>query len=230
MAKKNDTANEANVIALKPINVKRGIVCIRGSSDLVLNKMNASNTRQLIAPDRKAQAVWEAQHKNVWEDIITAIHWRDPLPLKGDNSDGLATNRECSAEMMEWLLANNAPCITAFGLKQSWGQAVIRQEIDKFRTKFDSAVNIVSPGGLVPVKFAEWRIDERLMAPKKGAPITTRLNHFVGWSAEVPIEFTENVFSISSIATAICYAGFSIGIGSGRTSGYGRYTIGDARG
>lgn len=230
MAKKSETANDATVITLQPINVQHGIICIQGSSDLVLNKMNASNTRQLIAQDRKAQGVWEAQHKNVWEDIITAIHWRDPLPIKGDNSDGLATNRECSEEMMMWLLENNAPCITAFGLKKSWGQAVVRQEIDKYSTKFDCAVNIVSPGGLIPITFAEWRIDERLMTPKKGAPITTRLSHFVGWSAEVPIEFTTNVFNQTAIATAVNYAGFSIGIGSGRTSGYGRYSIVDFRG
>ena len=230
MAKKNETTTETTVITLHPINVKQGIICVRGTTDIVLNKMNASNTRQLIAADRKAQAVWEAQHKNVWEDIITAIHWRDPLPIKGDNSDGLATNRECSEEMMMWLLENNAPCITAFGLKKSWGQAVVRQEIDKYSTKFDCAVNIVSPSGLVPVKFAEWRIDERLMTPKKGAPITTRLNHFVGWSAEIPIEFTTNVFNETAIATAVNYAGFSIGIGSGRTSGYGRSSIVDFRG
>ena len=233
MAKKNEATTEATVITLQPINVKHGVICIRGMTDIVLNKMNASNTRQLLADDRKAQGVWEAQHKNMWEDIITAIHWRDPLPIKGDNSDGLATNRECNEEMMMWLLENNAPCITAFGLKRSWGQAVTQQEIDKYRTKFDAAVNVVSPGGLVPIKFAEWRIDERVMMPggaRKGSPITTRLSHFIGWSAEVPIEYTTNVYNETAIATAVNYAGFSIGIGSGRTSGYGRYSIVDFRG
>lgn len=228
MAKK-ETAKTENVIVLKPIAVRHATVCIEGVGDLVLNKMNASNTRQLIADDHKAQRVWEAQHKNKMEDIITSVHWRDPIQWTGDNTDGLASNRECSEEMLMWLLENNAPCITAFGLKKSWGQAVVRQEIDKYSTKFDGAVNIVATGGLIPIKFSEWRLDERLMAPKRGAPITTRLNHFIGWSAEIPIEYTTNVFGESEILTVINYAGFSIGIGSGRTSGYGRYTVSDIK-
>ena len=132
MAKKTETKKEENIIVLHPITVKHATVCIEGVGDIVLNKMNASNTRQLIADDRKAQGVWEAQHKNKWEDIITSIHWRDGIPVKGDNSDGLATNRECSEEMLMEMLANNAPCISAFGLKKSWGQAVTRQEITSY--------------------------------------------------------------------------------------------------
>ena len=209
---------EVKAIEIKKINVEHATILIEGKGDLVLNCMNASNTRQLIAEDRKVQGVWEAQHKNKWEDIITAIHWRDGLPVDD-------TNAKCNEELMKFLLQNNAPCITAFGLKKSWGQAVVRQEIDKFSTKFDSAINIVTNGGLIPIKFAEWRLDERLMTPKRGAPITTRMSHFVGWSAEVPIEFTTNVFSLSAIMTIVNYAGFSLGIGSGRTSGYGRYAI-----
>ena len=209
---------EVKAIEIKKINVEHATILIEGKGDLVLNCMNASNTRQLIAEDRKVQGVWEAQHKNKWEDIITAIHWRDGLPVDD-------TNAKCNEELMKFLLQNNAPCITAFGLKKSWGQAVVRQEIDKFSTKFDSAVNIVTNGGIIPIKFAEWRLDERLMTPKRGAPITTRMSHFVGWSAEVPIEFTTNVFSLSAIMTIVNYAGFSLGIGSGRTSGYGRYAI-----
>lgn len=205
-------------IIVKEIKVDHATIVIEGKGDLVLNKMNASNSRQLIADDRKSQGVWEAQHKNKWEDIITAIHWRDPLPMED-------TNRECSEEMFYKLLQENAPCISAFGLKKSWGQAVVQQEIDKYSTKFNAAVNIVSTGGLIPVKFAECRIDERLMAPKRGAPITTRMSHFIGWSAEIPIEFTTNVYSLNEIITIVNYAGFSLGIGSGRTSGYGRYSI-----
>ena len=211
-------AKKTEEVVVKPIKVEHATITIVGKGDLVLNKMNASNTRALLTDDRKAQGAWEAQHKNKWEDIITAIHWRDPLPATD-------TNAECNEEMFKRMLADNTPCISAFGLKKSWGQAVVRQEIDKFSTKFDSAVNIVSNGGLVPIRFAEWRLDEKLMTPKRGAPITARLNHFVGWSADIDIEYTTNVYSISEIATIINFAGFSLGIGSGRTSGYGRYTI-----
>ena len=209
-------------IVLKEIKIEHAIIVIEGKGDLVLNKMNASNERQLLADDRKAQKLWEDQHKNKWEDIITSMHWRDGIPVED-------TNAECTEELFFKMLEENAPCITAFGLKKSWGDAVVRQGIDPHSTKLHAAVNIVANGGLIPIKFAEWRMDERLMSPRSGKPVTTRLNHFVGWSAEIPIEFTTNVYSSTEIATIINYAGFSLGIGSGRSSGYGRYHIVDIK-
>ena len=205
-------------IILTNVNVKHATITIVGKGDLVLNKMNASNTRQLISDDRKAQGLWEAQHKNKWEDIITSIHWRDPIPVAD-------TNSECTEALFYNMLEHNAPCISAFGLKKSWAEAVTANKIDQYSKQFRSAINIVSNGGLIPIRFTEWRLDERLMTPKRGAPITTRLNHFIGWSADVEVEYTTNVYSINEIVTIINLAGFSLGIGSGRTSGYGRYTI-----
>ena len=205
-------------VQLRPINVKTAVVTIVGDGDIVLNKMNASATRTLLNEDRKAQAVWEAQNSNKWEDIITSIHWRDGLNMKD-------TNKECCVEVFNNLLKYNAPCITAFGLKKSWCQAVVRNEVDTYATKFDNAVNVIAAGGLVPIKFAEWHIDERLMSPKRGAPVSVKLNHFTGWSADVMISYTDNVYSISEIVNIINLAGFGLGIGSGRTSGYGRYHV-----
>lgn len=210
------------IIKVEGANVKYATIKIEGDGDLVLNKMNAANERQLLADDRKAQALWEAQHDNKWEQIITSIHWRDGIPCED-------TNAECSEEMFFKMLETNAPCISAFGLKKSWNQAVVRNEIDKYATKFDNAVNVVATRGLVPVKFAEWNLDTRLMSPKRGAPVTTRLNHFVGWSADIEISYTEHVYSLNEIVNIINYAGFGLGIGSGRSSGYGRYHVTDVK-
>lgn len=193
---------------------KTAYVTIEGTTDLVLNKMNARNTRSLIAEDRKKVR----EVPNAWEDIITAIHWRDALPTKD-------TYTECNEELFRELLKVNAPCVTAFGLKKSFGDAVVRNEIDKYKTKFDNAVNVVAERGLVPVTFTEWSLDERLMSPKKGAPVTVRLSHFSGWRATFRIDYTEHVYSLEQIVNIINLAGFGLGIGSGRTSGYGRYKV-----
>lgn len=203
-----------NEIMLATINVKTAEIFIEGDSDLVLNKMNARNTRTLMADDRKK--IKEVPNK--WEDIITAISWRDGIPARD-------TYTECSEEMMLDMLKTNAPCISAFGLKKSFGQAVVRNEIDKYATKFDNAVNVKAPKGLVPVTFAEWAIDERLMSPKRGAPINVSLSHFIGWKASFLIDYTDHVFSLEQIVNIINLAGFGLGIGSGRTSGYGRYHV-----
>lgn len=213
MAKKDN-----NTIELAHINVKTARIFIEGDSDLVLNAMNARNTRVLTADDRKK--IREVPNK--YEDIITAIHWRDGLPTED-------TYNDCNAQMLADMLKNNAPCITAFGLKKSFGQAVVRNEIDKYSTKFDNAVNVIAAKGLVPITFSEYAIDERLMSPKRGAPINVCLSHFIGWKADFIISYTDHVFSLEQIVNVINLSGFGLGIGSGRTSGYGRYHVYDVK-
>ena len=213
MAKKDN-----NTIELAHINVKTARIFIEGDSDLVLNAMNARNTRVLTADDRKK--IREVPNK--YEDIITAIHWRDGLPTED-------TYNDCNAQMLADMLKNNAPCITAFGLKKSFGQAVVRNEIDKYSTKFDNSVNVIAAKGLVPITFSEYAIDERLMSPKRGAPINVCLNHFIGWKADFAISYTDHVYSLEQIVNIINLSGFGLGIGSGRSSGYGRYHVTDVR-
>ena len=197
---------------------KTAEIFIEGDGDIVLNKMNARDTRLLTAEDRKK--IKEVPNK--WEDIITAIHWRDGIPVDD-------TYKKCDEKLLGKMLKENAPCITAFGLKKSFDQAVVRNEIDKYSTKFDNAVNIVADKGLIPITFAEWALDERLMSPKKGSPVMVRLSHFSGWKASFRIDYTEHVFSLEQIVNIINLAGFGLGIGSGRTSGYGRYHVVDVK-
>lgn len=201
-------------IKLDDIKVKHARIAIEGDTDLVLNKMNARNERVLTAEDRKKVR----EQPNRWEDIITAIHWRDPLPCTD-------TYKQCDGEMMAELLKSNAPCISAFGLKKSFCQAVVRNEIDKYATKIDNATNVIAPRGLIPVTFATWSAEDKLMSPKRGAPINVVLNIFSGWRAEFDINYTDHVYSFDQILNIINLAGFGLGIGSGRSSGYGRYHI-----
>lgn len=204
------------IIVIEPVKINYATVCIEGDGDLVLNKMNARNARLLSADDRKKIK----EVPNIWEDIITAVHWRDGYPVED-------TYNELTEEHLRDMLVNNAPCITGFGLKKSFGQAVVRNEIDTYATKFDNAMNVVA--NLIPIKFAEHFVDQKLMSPKRGAPLPVMLNRFTGWSAEIPITYTEHVYSLDQIVNIINMAGFGLGIGSGRTSGYGRYHVSNVK-
>lgn len=207
-----------SIITLEPIKVKYATIFIEGDGDLVLNKMNARNERSLNnRDDKKAREV-----PNKWEDLATAIHWKEPLNI-------IDTYNEIDEEMFGKFLMENAPCITAFGLKKSFGQAVVRNAIDTYSTKFDNAVNVVADKGLIPITFTQWSCDERLMSPKRGAPVKVWLNHFSGWKANFKIAYTENIFNLNSIVNIINLTGFGLGIGSGRTSGYGRYHVVDVK-
>ena len=202
---------KTETIEIKRIETKQVTVKIVGDGDLILNKMNDVSTRQLT--DQRKNKAKDLEVPNEWEQIITAMHWRDGKPT------------DFSEQGLIDALKNNAPCITAFGLKKSFGDAVVRNEIDKYKTKFDNSLNIIAKGGLVPIKFTEHYIDEKLMSPKKGSPVLVHMNRFSGWSAEFTISFTENVYSLEQFINIINLAGFGLGIGSGRTSGYGRYHV-----
>ena len=198
-------------IELKAIAPKTMTVVIEGTSDLILNKMNAHTVRTLTS-ERKDKAK-NLDKPNEWEQIITSIQWLNGTPT------------EFSEEGIKRAFVENKPCLSAFGLKKSFGEAVVRNEIDKYKTKFDANVNIVAPNGLVPITFEEWTVDEKLMSPKKGAPVLTKLNRFMKWQAEITIQFLDNVYSDEQILNIVNLAGFGIGIGSGRSSGYGRYHV-----
>lgn len=73
----------------------------------------------------------------------------------------------------------------------------------------------------------EWHKDEKLICPKKGSPVLAKLNRFSGWSAEFKIEYldSDGSFSLEQILNIINLAGFGGGIGSGRSSDYGRFHI-----
>ena len=210
------TKKDAKTIEVKAINAQRFIVTISGDSDLILNKMNDVTIRQLT--DIRKDKAKSLEKPNEWEIIITAMHWLNGKPA------------EFSEESLVDALKNNAPCLTAFGLKKSFADAVVRNEIAQYATKFNASVNIIGKGdNLVPIRFTEHHVDEKLMTPKKGAPVLVRLNRFSGWSADVEISLIDNVYSIEQVVNIINLSGFGIGIGSGRSSGYGRYHVSDMR-
>ena len=208
MAKRTETT-----IELKPIQPKNLIITIEGDTDLVLNKMNDVTTRELI--NQRKDKAKSMEKPNVWEEIITSMHWYNGKP------------KEFSEETLKENLNPdvNAPSISAFGFKQSFKDAVVRNQVDTYSTKFDAGVNIIAKGGLVPIQFAEHFIDEKLMSPKKGAPVLSRMNRFTGWSASIHVSMLDTVYSVEQVVNIINLAGFGLGIGSSRKSGYGRYHV-----
>lgn len=202
---------KTETIELKPLNNRMMEVTIVGDSDLVLNKMNDVTARDLT--DKRKDKAKSNEKPNMWEQIITSMHWYNGKPT------------DFSEDGLRKALEENAPCITDFGLKKSFADMVVRGEIDKYSTKFNANVNLLNKGGLVPIKFAEHFVDEKLMSPKKGSPVLVHLNRFSGWSATFTVSYMETVFSAEQIINIINMAGFGIGIGSGRTSGFGRYHV-----
>ena len=106
-------------------------------------------------------------------------------------------------------------------------KSITGQEIPKrmTRTRRDAIVNIIAKNHLIPITFAEHWLDTKLIPAKKGCPVLSTQNCFSGWKATFTVQFRDNVYSAEQIASIINLAGFGLGIGSGRSSGFGRYHI-----
>ena len=200
-----------NTFHIPSICTKEMVITISGDGTLILNKMNDIASRQLI--DEQSNKAKDTAASNPWEAIITSMHWLNGKPTDFSES-GL---REA--------LTHNAPCISAFALKKSFGDSVVRNEIDKYKTKFDANVNIIAKNNLVPITFAEHWLDTKIILTKKGSPVLSTQNCFSGWKATFTVQFRDNIYSAEQIASIINLAGFGLGIGSGRSSGFGRYHI-----
>lgn len=205
---------KVEVIEFKPIVPRTATVTIVGDTDLICNKMNDVTTR--ILTDARKDKAKSLEKPNEWEEIITSVHW-----LNGNPSE---FSEESLREQLNPKI--NKPCITAFGLKKSFGEALTRNKISTYSTEFRATMNVIGKkDNLVPIEFTGYHLDEKLMSPKKGAPVLVKLNRFSGWSATFQISYLENVYSLEQIINVINLAGFGIGIGSGRSSDYGRYHV-----
>lgn len=211
---------KSQTIELKNIEVKNAQVFIVGDSDLILNKVNARYERELRDIDMGNKTVKETP--NMWEDIITAVKWNIPYPMED-------TYKEMDEETYRYMIQNGKPCISSYGLWKSIGDAVVRNEIDTYATKIKNAVNIIATDNSIPIDFSEAFVDSRVMPLKKGGHTITKLNRFTGWSCNFTIRYTENVYTLNQIINFINLAGFGLGIGSGRSSGYGRYHVVDVK-
>ena len=209
------------ILEIKPIELKNARIFIVGDSDLILNKVNARYERELKDIDLGKKTVKEVP--NMWEDIITSVKWNIPYPVKN-------TYMDMDEETYKYMLTNGKPCISSYGLWKSIGDAVVRNEIDSYATKIKNAVNIIAKDNSIPVSFAEAFVDNKVMPLKKSGHTMAKLNRFSGWSCDFMIRYTENVYSLNQIINFINLAGFGLGIGSGRSSGYGRYHVADVEG
>lgn len=207
-------------LEIKNINVKTAEIYIEGDSDLILNKPNARYERECREVSDGTDTT--KQKPNQWEDILTSVTWTIPFPCKD-------TYKEMDESTYRYMMENGKPCISSYGIWKSVGDAVVRNEVDNYATKIRNAFNISATNNAIPIEFAEANVDSKLMPLKKGGHTIALLNRFSGWKCHFTIRYTENVYKLNQIVNFINMAGFGLGIGSGRNSGYGRYHVVDVK-
>lgn len=214
------------VINLSEIKTKSLLVRIAGDSDLILCKKARSYEREEIFKQShpkgtKIPAEFQ-QNYNLWEKLITSIHWLKPITFHDDDYS-LYTEEEWK-DYME----NNKPCIVAKAFQDSLKEAFIscgfKDSTGKAGTDFKRTISFRP---ITPISFAVASYDQHL-AQTSGLSRTnvlTQQNCFSGWNADIEISYLETAFPKETIIDLLNTAGRFIGIGSRRGEGYGRYHV-----
>lgn len=221
MAKKVKT----EVITLNPIKTSRFTVCIEGDSDLILCKkarsFELSEMFKQSHPKGTQIPAELSQPYNVWEKLITSIHWEKPITLHDDWS--LYTEEEWNDYM-----TNNRPLILGKAFQDSLKEAFIscgfKESTGKAGTDFRRTISIAPKN---PIEYSGVRSDEHLARANdmKGTNVLTQANVFSGWKCEIPVVSLESAFPKQTIIELFNMAGTFIGIGSRRGEGFGRYHV-----
>lgn len=217
-------------INIEPIRETTMQITLVGDTDLILN----GRGRYYLQSE-----VWKQSHdkgsdmpdifkqsKNLWEQRITSIHWKNPIEFH-DEDISLYSEEEWNRYMKE-----NQPCILTMAFAKSFKEAFItffRDSTGKKGTDLSRALNM--GGTIVPITFSEVRIEDSIV-PTTGisqSSVIASVNVFSGWKCEIIVSCADVVFPAETIISIINTAGKYIGIGTQRGNGFGRYHVADVK-
>ena len=220
---KKATENEIHV---PEIITKQMTVHIVGDSDLILCAKSRSYIREEVFKQShpkgtKIPAKYQ-QDYNLWEKLITSIHWLNPIEFHDDDYSKY-TEEEWNRYMTE-----NKPCILANSWMGSFNEAFIscgfKDSTGKAGTDLKRTISFET---LTPISFARAGYDQHL-AQTSGLSRTnvlTQQNVFSGWTADVEVHYLPIAFPKETVLAIMQCAGSFIGVGARRKEGYGRYEV-----
>lgn len=216
-------------IKIEPLKETQLHVQLIGDSDLILHGrsryyLQSEIWKQQHPKGAEPPAIYK-QDKNVWESLITSIHWKNPIQFH-DEDISLYSEGEWKEYMQ-----NNQPCILAIAFYKSFAESFItffKDNIKKNGTDVKRAINMI--GGIYPITFAGVEVQHSIVptsGASSGSPVLASCNVFHGWQCEIDLSCPDVVFPYETVLSIIQATGRYIGIGTQRMNGYGRYHIGD---
>ncbi|MBR3645238.1 MAG: hypothetical protein IKN54_02370 [Lachnospiraceae bacterium] len=217
---------ETGTMEISPIKICSMIVKIEGDSDLILCKKARSYEREEIEKQShpkgyKIPAEFQ-QPYNMWEKLITSIHWLKPIAYH-DTDYSLYSEDEWNRYMAE-----NSPCVLGKAFQESLKEAFISCGFKESTSKNGSDLKrTVSFQSMIPISFAQAGYSQHLAQTSGMSKVNvlTQQNYFTGWSAEVKINYLETAFPKETLIELIQCAGKFIGLGARRGEEYGRYHV-----
>lgn len=216
-------------IKIEPLKETELHIQLIGDSELMLHGrsryyMLSEIWKQSHEEGAEPPAIYK-QSKNTWEQLITSIHWKNPIQFH-DEDISLYTEDEWK-DYME----NNQPCILPSAFCKSFVESFVtffKPNIKKNGTDIKRAFNMI--GNIYPITFSEAEIRQSIVPTQGGksggsSSVLASCNVFHGWKCEIGIACPDVVFPYATILSIVEATGRYIGIGSQRSNGFGRYHI-----
>ena len=197
-----------------------------GDTDLILHKRSryyeqAECWKQAHDKGTKMPEIYN-QSKNIWEGLITGIHWEKPIEFH-DEDISLYTQEEWESYMKD-----NRPCILTQAFKKAFTETFITFFKDSTGKKGTDIKRSLSMAGYIcPVNFESVEVVSNIV-PTSGisaSPVLCSSNVFHNWRTTIEVSCPDIVFPYETVLQMIETSGKYIGIGTQRANGNGRYHI-----
>ena len=197
-----------------------------GDTDLILHKRSryyeqAECWKQAHDKGTKMPEIYN-QSKNIWEGLITGIHWERPITFH-DEDIFLYT-----LEDWESYMKDNRPCILTQAFKKAFTETFITFFKDSTGKKgTDIKRSLSMTGSICPVDFESVEVVNNIV-PTSGisaSPVLCSSNVFHNWRTTIEVSCPDIVFPHETVLQLIETSGKYIGIGTQRANGNGRYHI-----
>ena len=197
-----------------------------GDTDLILHKRSryyeqAECWKQAHDKGTKMPEIYN-QSKNIWEGLITGIHWEKPIEFH-DEDISLYTQEEWESYMKD-----NRPCILTQAFKKAFTETFITFFKDSTGKKgTDIKRSLSMAGSICPVNFESVEVVSNIV-PTSGisaSPVLCSSNVFHNWRTTIEVSCPDIVFPHETVLQLIETSGKYIGIGTQRANGNGRYHI-----
>ena len=197
-----------------------------GDTDLILHKRSryyeqAECWKQAHDKGTKMPEIYK-QSKNIWEGLITGIHWEKPITFH-DEDISLYTQEEWESYMKD-----NRPCILTQAFKKAFTETFITFFKDSTGKKgTDIKRSLSMAGSICPVTFSDVEVVSNIV-PTSGisaSPVLCSSNVFHNWRTTIEVSCPDIVFPHETVLQLIETSGKYIGIGTQRANGNGRYHI-----
>lgn len=197
-----------------------------GDTDLILHKRSryyeqAECWKQAHDKGTKMPEIYN-QSKNIWEGLITGIHWEKPIEFH-DEDISLYTQEEWESYMKD-----NRPCILTQAFKKAFTETFITFFKDSTGKKgTDIKRSLSMAGSICPVTFSDVEVVSNIV-PTSGisaSPVLCSSNVFHNWRTTIEVSCPDIVFPHETVLQLIETSGKYIGIGTQRANGNGRYHI-----